>query len=187
MRPPSRGISAKTTARAPPPAPSTTAVSSPRSQPGAAESRLARKPSTSVLVERSRSPSYQRVLAGPTAPARPRALVRLGQRKRCLLVRHRDIAADIAVFAQMCDKIGEFFGRYRFATVFGIEIVLFDPVIVDQRRARVAGRPGYNADSLTFLAHISTPYSHKPPAMRRAACIHCARGRQPQQSPGLTM
>ena len=53
------------------PAPSTSA-SVALSQPGAEASRLSMKPSTSVLVEHSSPPSYQNVLAAPTAlRARP--------------------------------------------------------------------------------------------------------------------
>src|SRR5674476_1356839 len=153
MRPTLRWISAKITARAPPPAPNTAAVSRPRSQPGVAASRLARKPSTSVLVERSVSPSYHSVLAEPDE--RARAVVRLRQRKHRLLVRHADVAADIAMLAQMRDELGEFFRRHRLAPVFGVEIMLLDPIIMDQRRARMRRRPGHDADCLAFLAHAS--------------------------------
>src|SRR6185312_1606058 len=65
-----RDSNPNTTARAPPPAPSTIAFSRPRSQPGAELSRLPRNPSTSVLVERRTSPAYHRQLAAPTAVAR---------------------------------------------------------------------------------------------------------------------
>ena len=57
-------------ARAEPPAPSTTASPARFSQPGTQASRLAVKPSTSVLVESKRPLSYQSVLAAPTARAR---------------------------------------------------------------------------------------------------------------------
>jgi len=69
MRAMPRSIRANTTARAAPPAPSTSA-SSAASQPAAQASRLARKPSTSVLVERNSPLSIQSVLAAPTARAR---------------------------------------------------------------------------------------------------------------------
>src|SRR5450759_1399028 len=86
---------------------------------------------------------------------RARALVRLRQRKRGLLVRDGDVAADIAVLAQMRDELGEFIRRHRLAPVFGVEIMLLDPIIVDQRRARMRRRTGHDADCLTFFAHAS--------------------------------
>jgi hypothetical protein len=62
---------------------------------------------------------------------RARALVRRRYRERGLLVRDRDIGADITVLAQMSDEVSEILRRHRLAPVFGIQLVLFDPVIVD--------------------------------------------------------
>src|SRR6476659_9286208 len=133
-RPTSRWSNANTTARAPPPAPSTTAVSRPRSHPGAATWRLARKPSTSVFVDRNVSPSCQSVLAAPTARA-------------------RSSGSDIAVGAQILDKRRKLVGWHRFTPILSIELVLLDPIVVNQWGTRMTGRPGDDTDSFVFFTH----------------------------------
>ena len=152
MRCTSRAISPKMRRAPPPPAPSTIALSKPRSQPGVAASRLARKPSTSELVERSSRPrttAYWR--------RRPRARVRPASRaaSAASLVRHGDVGADIAARAQDFDEIGELGRRHRLAPVFGVDVVLLDPVIVDQRRARMLDRPADDTCRLARFVHCS--------------------------------
>src|SRR5262249_20821362 len=59
------------------------------------------------------------------------AVIRLRQLKRSFLVRHREVGTDIANRAQFADKISEFFRRHGLTLIFGIEVVLLDPVIVN--------------------------------------------------------
>ena len=74
-----------------------------------------------------------------------RARIRLAELKRGLLVRQRHIGADIAARAQAGGKGREILRRNRLLAVIGGEPVLTDPVVVDERRARMAGRPADHA------------------------------------------
>ena len=59
------------------------------------------------------------------------ALIGLGQFKSRFLVRYRNVGADIAIGVQILHKIGEFLGRHRLAPIFGVDLLLLDPVVVD--------------------------------------------------------
>ena len=96
------------------------------------------KPSTSVLVEHSSPSAYHSVLAAPTAR---RACVRLRQRQRALLVRNGDVGADEAAERQPEHEILELVGRHRFDDVAALDAERAQPVMMDQRRARMRGRP----------------------------------------------
>ena len=136
-----RSISPNTTARAEPPAPSTSA-SSALSQPGAQASRLLIKPSTSVLVEHSSPSSIPQRIGGAD---RAGALVRLRQRQRALLVRNGDVGADEAAQRQPEHEILELVGRHRLDDVAALDAERAQPVMMDQRRARMRGRPSDQA------------------------------------------
>ena len=91
---------------------------------------------------------------------RTRAIVRLRHRQRRLLVRDRDVGADIAALGQMRDEIGERLRRDLLAPVGGVEIVLLDPIAVDQRRARMPDRPADHAcGSRAFTPSLSLAYA----------------------------
>src|SRR5262245_52148109 len=72
---------------------------------------------------------------------RARTIVRLGQGQRRLLVRHRDVRPDVAALQEARDESRELIRRHRLAPVLSIEAVLFDPIVVNERRAGVPDRP----------------------------------------------
>ena len=81
---------------------------------------------------------------------RARALVRLAQRQRALLVREGDIGADKAVGRQMQHEFGEAFGGHRLDIVAALDAERPQPVVMDQRRARMRRRPSDQACGAGF-------------------------------------
>ena len=75
--------------------------------------------------------------------ARPR--IRLRQRKRALLVRNGDIGADKAAQRQPEQEILELVGRHRFDDIAARDPKRPQPVMMDQRRAGMRGRPSDQA------------------------------------------
>ena len=73
------------------------------------------------------------------------ALVRLRQRKRALLVRNGDVGADEAAQRQPEDEILELVRRHRLDDVAALDAERAQPVMMDQRRARMRGRPSDQA------------------------------------------
>src|SRR5207237_9849044 len=73
------------------------------------------------------------------------ARVRLRQRKRALLVRNGDVGADKAAQRKPEDEILELVGRYRLDDVAARDAERPQPVMMDQRRARMRGRPSDQA------------------------------------------
>ena len=69
------------------------------------------------------------------------ACVRLRQRQRPLLVRNGDVGADKAVRRQMQHELGKAFRRHRLDVVAAFDAQRPQPVMVDQRRARMRCRP----------------------------------------------
>src|SRR5471030_2848040 len=78
-------------------------------------------------------------------------------------MRNGDVAADIAVLAQMRRELDEFFRRHGFTAILCVEVVFLGPIIVDQRRARMTRWPCHDARhffcSFTLVAHESTAKS----------------------------
>src|SRR6185295_10734471 len=72
-------------------------------------------------------------------------VVGLRERERNFLVRDGDVGADIAVIGEMRHELREFFRRHAFAPVLAGETMLPDPIIMDQRRARMRRRPADDA------------------------------------------
>jgi hypothetical protein len=74
-----------------------------------------------------------------------RALVWLRQLQRPLLVRDRDIGAHEAVPRKMHDEFGESFRRNRLNAVAARYSVQAQPIVMDQRRARMRRGPSDQA------------------------------------------
>ena len=101
----------------------------------------------------------QRVVVEPERIGRAdgaRAIVRLRQRERRLLVRHRDVGADITARTEFFDEIGKLVRRHRFAAVFAGDAVEFEPVIVNERRARMFDWPADDAGGACSRDHASS-------------------------------
>ena len=145
-----RSISPNTTARDAPPAPSTSA-SVASSHPGAQASRLLMKPSTSVLVERSSRPSYHSVLAAPTARARASGIDNSSARSLCGMV---TLAPTKPWRRQMQHELGKAFGRHRLDVVAALDAERAQPVMMDQRRARMRRRPSDQACGAGLLGSV---------------------------------
>ena len=133
------------------------------SHPGAQASRLLIKPSMSVLVESSSPSSYHSVLAAPTARARASGL---RQRQRALLVRNGDVGADKAVGRQMQHELGKTFGRHRLDIVAALDPERPQPVMMDQRRARMRRRPSDQACGAGFVHGCHRPVLLQRPMAR---------------------
>ena len=76
---------------------------------------------------------------------RARARVRLRQRQRALLVRNGDVGADEAAERKPEDEILKLVGRHRFDDVAALDAERPQPVMMDQRRARMRRRPSDQA------------------------------------------
>ena len=122
------------------------------------------KPSTSVLVERSSPSSNHSVLAAPTARAR---VVRRRQRQRPLLVRNGDVGADEAAQRKPQHEIRELVGRHRLDDVAAFDAERPQPVMMDQRRARMRRRPSDQACGAGFwFASGHAPSKSDKPGVR---------------------
>src|SRR5678816_4190997 len=98
-------------------------------------------------------PHKEVALAMSEPDDRARAVVRLRHCQGDLLVWHGDICADIAVGAQILDKRRKPVGWHRFTPILSIELVLLDPIVVNQWGTRMTGRPGDDTDSFVFFTH----------------------------------
>ena len=87
--------------------------------------------------------------------ARPR--VRPRQRQRALLVRKGDVGADEAVARQMQHEFGKSFRRHRLDVVAALDAERAQPVMMDQRRARMRCRPPDQACGGGFGRRSSSP------------------------------
>src|ERR1700722_19544184 len=84
------------------------------------------------------------------------ALVRQRIGQRLLLVRHRDIGADIIARVQRLHEGFEFVRRHRLAAVFAGDAVSFQPVVMNERRARMFDRPADDASGADGRGHASS-------------------------------
>ena len=84
-----------------------------------------------------------------------RAVIRMRLRQRCFLVRQRDIRPDISARAHLLHERREPFRRHCFAPILGIQPILFDPVIVNQRGAGMRGRPADHACGAQRFGHAA--------------------------------
>ena len=132
----------------------------------------------SVLVERS-SPSVvpQRVGGADRAGAR----IRRRQRQRALLVRNGDVGADKAVQRQPQHEIAQILRRDRLDDVAALDAERAQPVMMDQRRARMRRRPSDQAGGGGLGAVIVCPLRCRrrrsiPHRASRLRC-QCARRR----------
>jgi hypothetical protein len=96
-----------------------------------------------VRIRGPQHPAVEPERVGGADRARPR--IRVGQLQRRLLVRQRDIGADIAALRQTADEVRKGPGRHRLAAILGREPELPDPVVMDQWRARMLDRPADHA------------------------------------------
>ena len=112
-------------------------------------------------------PSSHSVLAAPTARARSSGC---DKASAALLVRHRDIGADIAARGERLHEGSEFFRRHRLAAVFAGDAVAFEPVIMNQRRARMFDRPADDASGAdaprSRLIHHGIAQARRSPGTR---------------------
>ena len=76
---------------------------------------------------------------------RARARIRLRQRERALLVRKCDVGADEAAQRQPEQEILELVGRHRLDDIAALDPERPQPVMMDQRRTRMRGRPSDQA------------------------------------------
>ena len=84
------------------------------------------------------------------------ARIRLGQCQCTFLVRNGDVGADKAVRRKTQYELGKEFGRHRLDAVAALDAERAQPVVVDQRRARMRSRPSDQACGAGFgLGHIS--------------------------------
>ena len=84
------------------------------------------------------------------------ARVRLRQRQRALLVRQGDVGADEAAKRKPEDEILELVGRDRFDDVAALDAEGAQPVMMDQRRARMRRRPSDQACGGEFCCRLSS-------------------------------
>ena len=119
------------------------------------------------------------------------ALVRLRQRQRALLVRNGDVGADEAAQRQAEHEILELVGRHRLDDIAALDAERPQPVMMDQRRARMRGRPSDQARGggscstrrsswLRCRARLSPPDAGDP---SRSAAACQARERAPPSPP----
>ncbi len=76
--------------------------------------------------------------------------IRRRERQRALLVRNGDVGADETVRRKVHYELGEAFGRHRLDAVAALDAELAQPVMMDQRRARMRGRPSDQACGAGF-------------------------------------
>jgi len=67
--------------------------------------------------------------------------------------------ADIAARAEVRQERGELLGRHRLLAVFARNAVLLDPIVMDDRRARMSGRPADDACGAKIFCHLVPPYA----------------------------
>ena len=72
------------------------------------------------------------------------------QRQRALLVRNGDVGADKAMRRQMQHEFGKAFGRHRLDIVAALDTERPQPIMMDQRRARMRRRPSDQACCARF-------------------------------------
>src|SRR5487761_24736 len=71
-------------------------------------------------------------------------------------MRHGDVGADIAVCGQRLQEGAKAIGRHRLATVSAGHAVGLQPVIMNERRARLLGRPADDAGRSRARRHASS-------------------------------
>ena len=82
------------------------------------------------------------------------ARIRHRQRQRALLVRNGDVGADKAVGRKMQHELGKAFGRHRLDVVAALDAERAQPVMMDQRRARMRRRPSDQACGAGFVGTV---------------------------------
>ena len=91
-----------------------------------------------------------------TAPSRARPLVRLRQREGRFLVRDGHIGTDIAARSKRADEGCELFLAHRLAAVFAGNSVALEPIVMNERRARMLDRPADHARGAASRGHVSS-------------------------------
>ena len=125
------------------------------------------KPSTSVLVERSSPPSYHSVLAAPTARARSSGFVSASARSLCGMV---TLAPTKPCVERCMHEFCEALGRHRLDAVAALDAERAQPVMMDQRRARMRRRPSDQACGAGFgLAQASSLLKPRMRSVRRCS------------------
>src|SRR5580700_8175500 len=84
------------------------------------------------------------------------ALIWQRKRQRLFLVRHRDIGADIIARVERLHKGIEFVRRHRLAAVFAGDAVSLQPIVMNERRARMFDRPSDDASGADGRGHASS-------------------------------
>ena len=120
------------------------------------------KPSTSVLVERSSPSAYHSVLAAPTALARASGSTR---QVRLLLVGNSDVGADEAPQRQPQHEIAKIVRRHGLEDIAALDPERAQPVAMDQRRARMRGRPSDQACGGVLVPAVIAVNSAKAAAL----------------------
>src|SRR5579862_3771131 len=82
-----------------------------------------------------------------------RAIVRPRGGQRRFLVRYCDVGADIAVLRERFHECAEFLRADRLAPIIAGDAVLFQPVIMNERRARMFDRPADDASGASACVH----------------------------------
>src|SRR6185437_5799554 len=78
------------------------------------------------------------------------------QRERRFLVRHRDIGAHITARRKCAHELGKLVRRHRLAPVFAGDAVALEPIIMDERRARMRNRPANHTRGARPRVHASS-------------------------------
>src|SRR5262245_49773381 len=73
---------------------------------------------------------------------------RFHQLSRPLFMRYGDVASDVAALAKSCEKGIESVRRDGFPYILAFEAVMLQPIIVDERRARMFDWPADDATAI---------------------------------------